>query len=65
MKAYRKTSTRDPYCVYFTADEAAEVMNEAADACNIGYPLGTEFPELRRLLVKLNAVYGSKETKRA
>jgi hypothetical protein len=51
--------------VYFTADETAEVMNEAADACNIGYPLGVEFPALRNLLVKLNAVYGSKEGKRA
>jgi hypothetical protein len=51
--------------VYFTADEAAEIINEAADACNIGYPLGAEFAELRRLVDKLNAVYGSKETKRA
>jgi hypothetical protein len=53
------------YSVHLTPDEAAEIINEAADACNIGYPLGAEFPELRRLVNKLNAVYGSKETKRA
>ncbi|MGX1133206.1 hypothetical protein RKD49_005396 [Streptomyces glaucescens] len=33
MRAYRKT-TAHPFCVYFTADEAVDLINELIDANN-------------------------------
>lgn len=61
MRAYRKT-TRHPYCVYMTADEAADVINQTIDAVN---GLDDYYPALAKLADKLNAVYGAKEGKRA
>lgn len=67
MQAWRKLRRQHDYSVHLTSDEAAAVLNEAADALNTATELGIEhrFAALNKLHDKLNAVYGSKETKRA
>lgn len=59
------TSRMHPYSVHMMPDEAADVINETADAVNTARELGLDLPALASLHDKLNAVYGSKETKRA
>lgn len=64
MNAYRKTSTRQPYCVYLTKEDAMDVMAEVSEALAEPFKL-TAYPTLAKLAAKLDKVYGSKEVKRA
>jgi hypothetical protein len=64
MQAWRKTSTRDPYCVYLTKEDAMDVMAEVSEAQGEPFKL-TAYPALARLAAKLDKVYGSTEVKRA
>jgi hypothetical protein len=64
VQAYRKTSTRDPYCVYLTKEDAMDIMAEVSEAQTEPFKL-TAYPTLAKLAAKLDKVYGSKEAKRA
>lgn len=50
MKAYRKTSTSDPFCVYFSRGDARRVL------CELAATDKDTQPELHKLFTKLHAV---------
>lgn len=64
MRACHK-GTQHPYCVYLSAEEAVDLLNEASDAVNQAYRNDEELPALSKLHDKLNAVYGAPKGTRA
>ncbi|CAD80124.1 gp1.2 [Streptomyces phage phiBT1] len=67
MKAFRKDSTpSNPLCVYFTDDEASDLVTEAAEAIRNAAYMGEErMPELERLHTKLRNLTSNPERRRA
>lgn len=67
MRAFRKESTpSNPLCVYFTDDEASDVVTELATAINSAAYNGEErMPTLEKLHEKLRALTSNPERKRA
>lgn len=61
MRAYRK-STQHPFCVYLTAEEAADALDEFADA--VPYD-PEELPVLAKLRDKLNTLHQDSKKERA
>lgn len=61
MRAYRKTATQSPFCVYLSAEEAAELCIEA----EIAAEHSDDVPELQRLGTKLGLLLGNPKKERA
>jgi hypothetical protein len=53
VRAYKKT-TQHPFCLYLTSDELIELLNEMADAINLGWKTDEQYPVMDKVHDRLN-----------